>query len=223
MAVKIYDSVAGVWSYAENHALERETAVQRDARARMRDAGIRPCLASQAAFLAHEAQAMGAKSVILLGGAPIMEAVYLAGALGEDGQVTIIDTDKQVIALATAILRPMESKGPVKLRIINLGTNIYFPRLNSQDYDMLVASGGPENHQSAYASAPRLLRHGGELVLTDVMALLTEDSKGGVPNAADRGDKAVAMRALIKDLDADGRFSTALFPVATGMMIGTVK
>lgn len=223
MSVKVYDSVAGAWSFVENHARERENDAQRDARTRMAGAGLRPCFAAQAAFIASHARSMRAQSVILMGGAPIVEAIYMLDAMDGEGQITLMDTDLDVIDLATSLLRPLESRSTTKLRIIGTSADVYLPRLNSSDYDLVVASGDPISYKAAYDAAGRILRRGGELMFTDVMALLQEDSKGGVPNAADRSGKTAFMRSLIKAMEEDKRFDTTLTAVGTGMLLSVLR
>ena len=56
-------------------------------------------------------------------------------------------------------------------------------------------------------------------MLTDVLALMNNDSNGGVPNPADRSTKAVAMREIIASIPEDERYTSSLMPVGTGLFL----
>lgn len=223
MSLNVYDNIAHAWDYVENQAIRQETAGEKNARQRLKDAGFRPGFAAQAEFIAHMALAVRAQSVILLGGAQIIEAMHLTHTLGSEGQVTIIDTSAQATALATTIFKSVEEESTVRVRIVNASGDSYLPRLNSMDYDMIVAAGDPANYRTAYNSAERLLRRGGELVFSDALGFLNADSKGGVTNPADRSDKATYLRELDKQLRDDDRFSSTLVSIGTGLSLNVLQ
>ena len=87
---------------------------------------------------------------------------------------------------------------------------------------MIIVSSGAENYAVARDEVARLLRDGGMLILTDVMALTDEKSEGGVPNPADRHDKAVVLRSVIDELMHDEMYTTALLSIATGVLMAIV-
>lgn len=223
MSLNVYENIPSAWSYVEDEAARAETALEKTARQKLKEAGIRPCFASQAAFIAHEAQAVRAQSVILLGGAPILEALHLTDALGSEGQVTIIDTDQKVTKLATALFKSLEEESTVRVRIVAALGDSYLPRLNTMDYDIIVAGGDPTNYRCAYDNAERLLRRGGELILSDALGFLNADSTGGLTNPADRSRKATLLRALSKELADDDRFSTTLTGIGTGLSLSVLR
>ena len=68
-----------------------------------------------------------------------------------------------------------------------------------------------------------MLRRHGVIIFTDVLAMESPDSKGGLTNPADRGDKAVAMRELIDAVTDDDRFISALSQPGWGMLIATLQ
>lgn len=223
MSLNVYDNIAHAWDFVENHAISEETASEKAARKRLKDAGFRPGFAAQAEFIAHLALAVRAQSVILLGGAQIIEAMHLTHTLGNEGQVTIIDTSADATTLATQIFKSVEEESTVRVRIVNASGDSYLPRLNSMDYDMIVAAGEPGNYRTAYNSAERLLRRGGELVFSDALGFVNPDSKGGLTNPADRSDKATYLRELGKQLQQDDRFSSALVSIGTGLSLNVLR
>ncbi len=223
MSLNVYENIARGWDFIEDEALQQETDIEKTARRELKSEGLRACFASQASFIAHEAQAVRAQSVILLGGAPVIEAMHLADTLVSEGQVTIIDTSKPATQLASRLFKSFEDTSTIRVRIINTSGDVYLPRLNSMDYDIIVAGGSPENYTTAYENAERLLHRGGELIFSDILAYLNEDSKGGVPNPADRTSKATSMRSLMKQLKDDDRFSSTLVSVGTGLSLSVLR
>ncbi|MDD6461044.1 MAG: hypothetical protein PUF51_00965 [Bifidobacteriaceae bacterium] len=223
MSLNVYDNVAQAWDFVENQMMSQETAGEKVARQRLKEAGFRPGFAAQAEFIAHAALAVRAQSVILLGGAQILEAMHLTHTLGSEGQVTIIDTSAKVTTLATQIFKSVEEESTVRVRIVNASGENYLPRLNSMDYDMIVAAGDTSNYRAAYDSAERLLRRGGELVFSDALGFLNADSKGGLTNPADRSEKATFLRQTLKQLRDDDRFSSTLVSVGTGLSLNVLQ
>ena len=109
------------------------------------------------------------------------------------------------------------------MRVVNAKASEFLPRLNGEDYDLIVVAGDPDNYAPTFEQAPRLLRTRGVIAFTDMLALEGEDGNGGVLNPADRSDKATAMRELLHTIEADERFDTALTPTGTGLLIAVKR
>ena len=104
---------------------------------------------------------------------------------------------------------------------MNAPASVFLPRLNANDYDLIVVAGDAENYAATFAQASRLLRVHGVIVFTDVLAL--EDGQGGMINLADRSDKAIAMRELLTTVEDDEGFESMLTPDGTGLLIAYKK
>ena len=95
--------------------------------------------------------------------------------------------------------------------------------MRTTDYDLIVVSGDATNYLDTFAQAPRLLREHGVIVFTDMLAFEGDEANGGVPNPADRSDKAVVMRQLLDMVQDDDRFESSLTPTGTGLLIAVKR
>lgn len=198
-----------------------------DARERCEAADLPQGLASQAAFLRTQANAIGARSAILIGTACVIEALHLLLALAGDrpyiGQLTVVDSNPE----ACDLLRQAFARGVAshdydrrtKLRVVSADVARFLPRLNAGDYDLMAVSGQMGNYRPAIDEANHLLRRGGLLMVADALALASDEDEGGILNPASRSPKATGMRSLIPELLEDERFVTSLVPVGTGLLL----
>ncbi|MBM6700158.1 methyltransferase [Bifidobacterium pullorum subsp. saeculare] len=214
-----YGNLAKAWEYAEDEALARQTRVLADSRTLAAQAGMPQGSAAQAAFLRTMVRMAGASSVIAVGTGALVETIELVRGLDGAGQLTAVDSSTQGVALIRRAFARLEESTDTTLRAVNAPVGVFLPRLNGGMYDLIVVSGDAANYAPTFAQAPRLLRRGGAIVFLDVLALGPGDSEGGVPNPADRGDKATSMRALIEAVDTDDGFDASLAPVGTGMLV----
>lgn len=56
-----------------------------------------------------------------------------------------------------------------------------------------------------------------------MLAFEGDEANGGVPNPADRSDKAVVMRQLLDMVQDDDRFESSLTPTGTGLLIAVKR
>ena len=163
----------------------------------------------------------GAASVIAVGTGSLVETLQLAHALDNKGLLTAVDSTAQGIALIRKAFAELQDAPDTTLRAVNAPASVFLPRLNANDYDLIVVAGDAENYAATFAQASRLLRVHGVIVFTDVLAL--EDGQGGVINPADRSDKAIAMRELLTTVEDDEGFESTLTPDGTGLLIAYKK
>ena len=218
-----YTNLAKAWGYVEDHAFARQAPELSDARASAQTSGMAQGSAAQAHLLALLVRMANAKSVIAVGTGSVVETLELGHALESEGQLTAVDSSSQGITLIRQAFARLQDETSTTLRAVNARAGEFLPRLNGEDYDLIVVAGDPGNYAPAFEQASRLLRTRGIIVFTDMLALESEGSNGGVINPADRGDKATAMRELLGTIEADERFDTALIPTGTGLLIAVKR
>ena len=196
-----YTNLAKAWEFTEEHARERESDALTDTRTAADESGQ------------LQGSAVGTGSLV--------ETLQLAHALDNKGLLTAVDSTAQGIALIRKAFAELQDETDTTLRAVNAPASVFLPRLNANDYDLIVVAGDAENYAATFAQASRLLRVHGVIVFTDVLAL--EDGQGGVINPADRSDKAIAMRELLTTVEDDEGFESTLTPDGTGLLIAYKK
>ncbi|MCI1831446.1 MAG: methyltransferase [Bifidobacterium sp.] len=214
-----FTNLAKIWQFSEERAMERQSAELREARERAEREGMPQGSAAQAEFLRLMILATASTSIIAIGTGSVVEAVQMIEALDGRGQLTAVDSSGQGVGLIRSLFHELADATQTSLRAVNAPAGMFLPRLNANDYDLIVVGGDHRSYHAAFDQAMRLLRGHGIIIFTDVMALGTPQQNGGVLNPADRGDKAVAMRELLEDVQTDERFDSALIPCGTGTLI----
>lgn len=224
-----YNTLARAWQFAENRASEHQSHAMREACATLEGPEeTSRASAVQASLLTLLARLAGVSSVIAVGSGNVTETMALAEGLDGHGMLTAVDSSRggiDAVRRAFAVLSSerSEREGSITLRAVNAKPGEFLPRLNAEDYDMIMVAGDAANYADTFVQAPRLLRANGMLVLTDVLAFDAQSARGGVLNPADRSDKAVAMRALLESVDATEEFEVTLLPVGTGLIVARKK
>jgi len=216
-----YTNLAKSWEYVEDHAFSRQSAELNAIRTAAEEAGIPQGSAAQAELLRMLVRMLDASSVIAIGTGSVVETMQLINGLDNAGQLTAVDSSTQGIALIRKAFAELQDETDTTLRAVNAPASVFLPRLNANDYDLIVVAGDAENYAATFAQASRLLRTHGVIVFTDVLAL--EDGQGGVINPADRSDKAIAMRELLTTVEDDEGFESTLTPDGTGLLIAYKK
>ncbi|MBT1161597.1 MULTISPECIES: O-methyltransferase [Bifidobacterium] len=218
-----YTNLAKTWEFAEDHAFARQSAALNEARLRAQEAGFPQGSAAQAELLATLVHLVDASSAIVIGTGSIVETLQVINGLDGTGQLTAVDSSAQGIVMIRSLFSDLADDVTTKLRAVNAPAGVFLPRLNGDDYDLIVVAGDPANYAAAFEQAPRLLRPHGTVVFTDVLAMQSPESNGGVLNPADRSDKAVAMREFIETVEADERFVSTLTPTGTGLLLAVKR
>lgn len=214
-----YTNLAKGWEFAEDHAFSRQPKGLVDARTRAEESGLPQGSSAQSALLALLVRMTRSSSVIMVGTGSIVETLELIRGLDNGGQLTAVDSSAQGIVLIRSLFTDLADRTQTRLRAVNAQAGVFLPRLNGDDYDLIVVAGDAANYAATFAQAPRLLRSHGLIVFTDVFALAGEHENGGLLNPADRGEKAVMMRGFIDDVESDEAFDTAMTPTGTGLLI----
>lgn len=216
-----YTNLAKAWEFTEEHARELESSTLADARTAADESGQLQGPAAQARLLGLLVRLTGTSSVIAVGTGSLVETLQLVYALDNKGQLTAVDSTAQGITLIRKAFAELQDETATTLRAVNAPASVFLPRLNANDYDLIVVAGDAENYAATFAQASRLLRDHGAIVFTDALALDTE--QGGVINPADRSGKATAMRELITTVEQDEEFESTLTPDGTGLLIAYKK
>ena len=214
-----YTNLAKSWEYVEDHAFSRQSAELNAIRTAAEEAGIPQGSAAQAELL----RMLDASSVIAIGTGSVVETMQLINGLDNAGQLTAVDSSTQGIALIRKLFNRLSDDTETTLRAVNASAGVFLPRLNAENYDLIVVAGDPENYAAAFAQAPRLLKPHAAIVFTDVLAFDSATSAGGVLNPANRDAKSIAMRELLETVESDERFVTALTPTGTGLLVAVKK
>ena len=214
-----YTNLATSRAYVEDHAFSRQSAELNAIRTVAEENGIPQGSAAQAELLRMLVRMLNASSVIAIGTGSVVETMQLINGLDGTGQLTAVDSSAQGISLIRKLFNRLSDETETTLRAVNASAGVFLPRLNAENYDLIVVAGDSENYAAAFAQAPRLLKPHAAIVFTDVLAFDAATSAGGVLNPANRDAKSIAMRELLETVESDERFTTALTPTGTGLLI----
>lgn len=215
----VYTNHAKAWEYIDQRELALESPFVQHARALAHQAHLPSCSSAVGQFLHTIPVVTHASSIIIIGTGSLVETAQLIEGLHGQGKLTAVDSSgiggTQLRTLFTAV----EDSTRTTLRMVSAQPSQYLGRLNGDGYDMIVVCGEASNYMPAFAHAPRLLKQGGSLLFTDVLAMHTAHTKGGLTNPADRSEKALVMRELLAQVEEDEQFVSALIPAGTGILI----
>ncbi|KAA8832061.1 O-methyltransferase [Bifidobacterium tissieri] len=242
MSGRDYSKLANGWEFIEDTAYDNESDLLHELRRQALDAGFEQGSAAQARFMAIQVRQIRARSVIILGTGALVETIHLIGALNAlstatPGQLTAVDSSAQGTVLIRKAFNRMQDHTHVKLRVVNAKADVFLPRLNPGDYDMVIVTGDEQNYSGAFDHAYRLLRRDGVLMLCDALALHNGASANPSPRSQTEAsgqehggqrqnsqrDRALHMCQLIDDAFDDERFDSALIPVGTGMILSVKR
>ena len=167
-----YTNLAKSWEYVEDHAFSRQSAELNAIRTAAEEAGIPQGSAAQAELLRMLVRMLDASSVIAIGTGSVVETMQLINGLDNAGQLTAVDSSTQGIALIRKLFNRLSDDTETTLRAVNASAGVFLPRLNAENYDLIVVAGDPENYAAAFAQAPRLLKPHAAIVFTDVLPLI---------------------------------------------------
>ncbi|BAQ31721.1 O-methyltransferase [Bifidobacterium scardovii] len=218
-----YTNLAKAWEYAEETAVSRQSETLAAARQQAEEDGFPQGPAAQAELLHTLVKLTGATSVIAVGTGSVVETLQLINGLDNAGQLTAVDSSAQGIVLIRSLFGKLADTTQTRLRAVNAPAGTFLPRLNGEDYDLIVVAGDADNYADTFAQASRLLKGHGAIVFTDVFALEAPEANSGILNPANRNGKAVAMRELIETVEADERFDATLTPTGTGLLLAVKR
>ena len=196
---RLHTSFSKICEYAEQYALDRESENAHDMRSHYASADPHDLHASAAecSFIAQLAQTVDARTVIAIGSDNEMEVQYLTETLPSGSLITVVNAHSKTGPGMRNSYSPARSNtNNVKLRTVTADINEYLPRLNENDYDMVILGNGAGDPQQIAAAASRLLRPQGVLLITDVLPLRSRLSPAACRLRDTLLHKAIKCRVL---------------------------
>lgn len=114
------------------------------------EAGIPQGSAAQAELLRMLVRMLDASSVIAIGTGSVVETMQLINGLDNAGQLTAVDSSTQGIALIRKLFNRLSDDTETTLRAVNASAGVFLPRLNAENYDLIVVAGDPENYAGGF-------------------------------------------------------------------------
>ncbi len=87
------------------------------------------------------------------------------------------------------------------------------PKLRDGAYDIVFINGDKLEYVEYVASALRLLRHGGLLIVNDVLW------NNHVADPEDESDESIIIREALEAVTASESYTQALLPVGNGLLV----
>lgn len=168
-----------------------------------------------AATLRWLATTTGAKAVVEIGTGAGVSTLHLARGMAEDGIITSIDLDGETQRTAKALLSDAGFPG-ARIRLIPGRALDVMPRLTDGGYDLVVCDGSPTEAGAYIEQAARLLRPGGVVAVVDALGIGFR-----VTDPAAREPEVVALRAALKIIAEDERWTGSVLPVGTGLLVAS--
>lgn len=216
-----YTNLAKAWEFAEDVAFSQQDPLVLEARRDAEQAGFPQGSATQARFLKLLVQLTDSSSIIVAGTAAVVESCELVAGLNDSGLLTEVDSSLQGGKLIKSVFSKLDELTNTTLRAVNAPAEVFLPRLNAEDYDLIVANGDIGNYEASLKEAPRLLKPHGMLVFTDMLGFAADNSNGGMLNPVDRSERTVRLRQLLDAVSQDESLSQTLLPIGTGLLLVT--
>jgi predicted O-methyltransferase YrrM len=186
------------------------------ARARAAEIGVAAVDAATGAVLRLLTAAVGAKAAVELGTGAGVSTLWLLRGLAPDGVLTSVDSDGEHQRLAKASLADAGVPSG-RVRLIQGRALEVLPRLSEAAYDVVFCDAARSENGDYLAAALTLLRPGGIVVFAGALA------GGRVAEPTARDAETVAMRELARTVRDEERLTSALIPVGTGLLVGTIS
>lgn len=206
-----------VGHYVEGYLAEDDVLL--GARVRGEGLGSAPLTPATGAALRFLAATISARAVVEIGTGTGVSGLWLLAGMAADGTLTSIDVDPEAQRAARASFTSA-GHAPSRLRLINgMGLEV-LPRLTDAAYDLVVVDtargaaagmGGGTDYPRYLDEAVRLLRPGGIVVLTGVLA-------DGVPQPGAEDAGSVALREVARRVRDDERLVALLLPLGDGLL-----
>lgn len=198
------------WAFAEDYTAASDGL--RQARDEATVAGLRPISQGVASLLTVLAATTRAKAVVEIGTGMGASALALFQGMAPDGILTSIDSEAENQLPARGFLASAGYPSS-RFRLIT-GTPLdVLPKLRDGAYDMIFINGDKLEYVEYVAAAIRLLRHGGLLVVNDVLW------QGKVADSSDESDEAIIIREALQAVTESESYQQALVPCGDGLLI----
>ncbi|RMB58477.1 methyltransferase [Tessaracoccus antarcticus] len=175
-------------------------------------AGHVPISTGVSAILTVLAATTGAKAVVEVGTLMGASALAFFDGMGKDGILTSIDADAEHQLAARRFLTAAGHPSS-RFRLI-AGTPLeVLPKLRDGAYDIVFINGDKLEYVEYVAGALRLLRHGGLLIVHDVLWNNT------VADPSAEGDETIIIREALEAVTQSESYTQSLLPVGNGLLV----
>ena len=198
------------WNFTEDFVSPSENL--RSAREEAIVAGHSPISNGVASLLTVLAATTGAKAVAEVGTLMGASALAFFEGMGKDGILTSIDGDAEHQLAARRFLTAAGYPSS-RFRLI-AGTPLdVLPKLRDGAYDIVFINGDKLEYVECVAGALRLLRHGGLLIVHDVLWNNT------VADGEAEGDETIIIREALEAVIESESYTPSLLPVGNGLLV----
>lgn len=198
------------WGWAEDYVPLSDplNAARQEAAA----LGLTPPSGGTLAALTFIAKAINAKHVVEVGTGSGATGVALFQGMADDGVITSIDaeSDRQASARRLFTTAGVSSN---RIRLIAGSALDVLPKLRDGAYDLVHVDGDKLEYPEYVAQALRLLRHGGVMVLNEVLW------GGAVADPDNEDDEAVILREALQAVSDTDELTASLLPVGDGLLV----
>ncbi|MDO5066188.1 MAG: class I SAM-dependent methyltransferase [Propionibacteriaceae bacterium] len=175
-------------------------------------AGLHPISPGASATLTALAKAIGARTVVEVGTAYGTSALSLLAGMTSDGVLTSIDPEAENQLPARGFLSRAGYPSS-RCRLIAGHPLEVLPKLRDAAYDIVFVNGNKLEYVEYVASAARLLRSGGSLLVHDVLW------HNSVADPQREDDETIIIREALDAVKAADCYTTTLLPVGNGLLL----
>lgn len=175
-------------------------------------AGLTPISNGAASLLKVLTTAVQATNVIEVGTVMGSSALAFLEGMGAEGVLTSIDAEAENQIAARAFLSGA-GYPTSRFRLIAGRPLDVLPKMRDGAYDIVFINGDKLEYVEYVANSLRLLRHGGLLVLNDVLW------HNRTADESDESDEAIILREALEAVTAAESYTEALLPVGNGLLV----
>ena len=197
------------WAFAEDFATEGDAAAQ--ARVEAEPLGVQPLSRGTVSALTFLAQAVQARAVVEIGTGTGQSGLALFAGMQRDGILTSVDLEadhqRQARKAFSSLGIPSQ-----RFRLIAGDALTVLPKLSDGAYDLVLVAGDTLEYADYVAQGLRLLRHGGLLVMTQVLG------HDAVADPSNDDDETLAVRSALEAVSDNEDLVATLLPVGDGLL-----
>ncbi len=153
-----------------------------------------------------------ARTAVEVGTDTGVSGLYLLRGMRPDGVLTSIDAEAEAQRLARAAFTA-DGVPNARARLINGRALDVLPRLTDAAYDLVFVASDRREYPDLLPQVIRLVRVGGLMIF---------DGAANAVDPAARDAESGALRRLIELVREDGRLTSAIFPVGSGLIAAVV-
>ena len=197
------------WAFAEDFATEGDAAAQ--ARVEAEPLGVQPVSRGTVSTLTFLAQAVQARAVVEIGTGTGQSGLALFAGMQPDGILTSVDLEADHQRQARKAFGSLGIASQ-RFRLIAGDALTVLPKLSDGAYDLVLVAGDTLEYADYVGQGLRLLRHGGLLVMTQVLG------RDAVADPANDDDETLAVRSALEAVSDNEDLVATLLPVGDGLL-----